>query len=237
MGTLQQELNALRRMIPPTHNTETDAFGAFRDWGPGNGKWHPGAGYAPIHTGRDYAIHPDHILRMPLDGTHWGDWRPHPVGSYVMILPSIEGSPAQHSAIYLIHCEPTNPQWTYLNQSQHLTDHAGYGVGSPHVHVEIAVTPELGRLLYGTGMLDMTPIGEGHWKARARAAGLDVNAVLKELGAQIDQWAIEEITRDVIVRGVYPEYRLSSRSWLGNGPIWIIDPESVYGGAKEYSAA
>lgn len=234
MGTLQQELNALRRMIPPTHNVETDAFGAFRDWG--SRTWHPGAEYAPIHTGRDYAVHPDHIIRMPLDGTHWGDWRPHPVGSYVMILPSIEGSPAQHSAIYLIHCEPTNPQWAYLNQGAFLTDHAGYGVGAPHVHVEVAVTPELGELLNGAGLLDMTPIGEGHWLARARAAALEVNEVLEELGAQIDTWSIEQITRDVIVRGVYPEYRLSKHSKLG-APVWILDPEALYGGAKEYSAA
>lgn len=234
---MEKEIVALRRMIPPTHNLLTDAFGGFRDWGQRRNQWHPGCGYAPIHTGGDYAVHPDPIIKMPVTGTHWGDWRPHPVGSYVMILPSIEGQPAQHSAIYLIHCEPTNPQWMFLNQGEYLTGHAGYGVGAPHLHVEVAVTPELGRRLYGAGALDMTPLGEGHWKARARAAALDVNKVLDEVAHQIDRFSIEQITRDVIVRGTYPEYRLSRHSKIGEGAVWLLNPEALCGSKKEYSTA
>lgn len=224
---LQREVNALLTAISPTTNPVTDRFGGFRDWGADS--WHPGAGYSPIHTGQDHSTRPKPTIRMPVSGTHWGDWRDHPVGSYVMIIPSIEGSPAEHSAIYLLHCEPTSPQWMQVNQGSHLTDHGGHGIGAPHLHAEIAVTPELGAEIREAAPLDMTPVGTGHWRARARAAQLDVGEVLVEIGHQIQGFALEQITRDVIVRGSYPEYRLSNHSRLGEREIWILNPAKIFG--------
>jgi hypothetical protein len=229
------ELRALMNLKPPTENLLSDAFGLNRDWGKENA-WNPdlpeNEKYSPIHPGLDFTARGTHKITMPLTGRVWGDFVPGPVGAFCMILPDL----CEHIALYLFHCEPTEPEWKEYYQGEYITDQAGYGVGLPHLHFELCVSDLLGRYLRDhTGLLRQFYDMDDHVLHKAKQCKIDEKKTLAAVKQQIHDWGISEIGMNYFVRGPLPEYRQSRLTEVGKGVTWVINPAIFFNGGKSWT--
>lgn len=206
--------------VLPTGNPLTDRFGIFRDWGPGG--WTPSDEYSPIHTGVDYSARPDGKIVSPIDGYVWGEKIDGLVGSYCIIRP-------EHSDQFMFtffHCEPTGAEWKKVNKGSFITDHAGYGIGDPHLHFELATTHAVGRHLRHLGILRHI-----NWRAvaekRCEELGFNRDTVLSKIRAFKASRGVIDIGANYVVVSGLPDYRRSKHSKVGIGPTYIIDPTAV----------
>lgn len=215
---LEYELETLKKIRLPTHNRTTDHFGILRKWG--RHDWHPGCGYSPVHAGVDFSERDDEKIYMAIDGKIWGEIINGSVGSYCMIIP--ENS--FNVALYFFHCEPTETEWRQAYSGEHITNHAGYGIGAPHLHFELCVTESVGRILKEKNILRPIHRLENYVIEKARNAHINSIDAAKAVDNQIKTWGITEIGENYFVRDSLPEYKKSRYSEIGRGMTYVIDP-------------
>ena len=218
------EIKVLRSMKPPTANRITDRFGTMRLWG--STGWYPNSAYSPLHWGIDYSARGDAGVYAPVDGQVWGEFVGGAVGSCTSFIPHIDGKPTKHVIAYLIHCKPTGKQWLAVTAGDRITEHAGYGIGAPHLHWEVCVTPELARTLVADGLIDDTPVDD--WiEKKARVAGIGAFAAARRVEKQRRTHGITAVYRHAMVRAGLPKYRLSRHSGVGRGETWALDMDAL----------
>lgn len=223
--SFDHEIAALQTLQRPTSNPVTDPFGYYRVWG-GSG-WTHSKLYSPIHAGQDYSARPESVIAAPCDGWAYGEYMTGSIGSYTMFRPITPRGPSEHIALYFIHCRPTAKEWTQYQTGDPLTVHAGYGIGAPHLHYEIAVTEQFGRVLELEKILNPAHVTLRDWRLKAKEAGLPARRVLQRISDQMKAWGIQRVCYDYIVRESLPKYKRSQHYEVGNGPTWILDPERI----------
>ena len=229
---MQSEVDALLALKRPTDNPMTDAFGAHRHWG--NGGWTLDAWYSPIHLGTaDYSASSDKNITAPGTGVVYGELIDGPVGACTSYRPLLaDGTISRRIIVYLIHCEPTLPRWAVVNAGDVITHHAGHGIGAPHLHYEIVITPELAKSLQHHGLLSHHAVTREWLEFRARSCGLDSVQALNAIDKQIERWGVTALYHDAIVlRGPLPRYKRSQYSEVGRGLTWVIDLNAVQSAA------
>ena len=217
---MTETLKELSNVTLPTSNPLTDSFGLGRLWG-GTG-WHPESEYSPVHTGVDFSARPSSDVRMAMKGKIWGDFVPGMVGSYCMMLPET----SEEFAAYFFHCEPTAPIWVAKNKDDVVTHMAGYGIGAPHLHFELAITNKVGHYLMSNKILR-----KFDWRAfaamKAQKAGFNVDVVLQRIQKQMQERGILDIGENYVLVYGLPAYRKSTNSHVGNGMTFLVDPFTV----------
>jgi hypothetical protein len=205
----------------PTGNPVTDTFGVFRHWG-NDGGWTPSAEYSPVHTGVDYSSKPESKILMPVDGFVWGEKIAGMVGSFCLMRP-------EHSDQYLFtffHCEPTGSLWKHYKKGDEITTQAGYGIGAPHLHEELALTHSLGSHLRHRGILRGI-----NWRdvveKRCDELGFGKSEVLVRIRSMMASRGIVDIGENYIVLNGLPDYRKSKHSKVGTGLTYLVDPRIV----------
>ena len=226
---MDQLINILGNTVIPTPNRVTDPFGVWRIWGEDMG-WNPNSKYSPIHWGTDFSGRGgvDQII-APVSGLAWGDLVPGAIGSCISVIPHLDGEPVRDIIMYLIHCEPTASEWTACNARTTLTQHAGHGIGAPHLHWEVALTPRLARALQDVHLLQVQTIERSWWKYKSENSGLDHGYVEHRLRSQMVSHHITAIYNDAIVRDGLPAYKRSGFSDVGVGETWIVDIMQILG--------
>jgi hypothetical protein len=226
----------LRSLLSPTDNPLTDDFGAYRDWGatdpytkrPG---WTHDAGYRPIHYGVDFSARPHAQIVAPCDGQAYGLMsRDRAIGALTLFIPHRDGRPIDDAIIYLIHCEPTASRWETYKRGQALTQHAGHGIGYPHLHLEVAVSMAVYADLTAEGVLEPWPVSDDEMAARAKLSGLHVWRTLAAVRAQFESDRIDDISRDAIIRSVMPKEKQSRFSRVGREMYAVVNPLKLIGG-------
>lgn len=210
----------LFQAAPPTKNPLTDGFGLFRDWGTGG--WSPSEEYSPVHTGIDYSAKPDQAIVSPIDGYVWGEKIAGMVGSYCIIRPD-------HSDQFLFtffHCEPTGAEWRKVKKGFYVTHQAGYGIGAPHLHFELATTHSMGSHLRHRGVLKHI-----NWRAvvekRCAELGFNLDTVLARVRTFMASRGVIDIGENYVVVSGLPDYRRTKHSRVGIGPTYLMDPRVV----------
>ena len=229
---MQNEIDALLALKRPTTNRMTDAFGVHRDWG-GSG-WLPVSEYSPVHLGTaDYSARTDPDIVAPGPGMVYGEMVDGPVGSCTSFRPRLSGGDiSKDILIYLIHCEPTVSRWAPVEEGEVITRNAGHGIGAPHLHFEVAVTPELAKALQHQGLLSHHAVTREWLSFRARSSGLDDHRTMESVDAQLRRWGVTALYHDAIVlRGPLPSYKRSRYSDVGRGLTWVIDLNAVQAAA------
>jgi hypothetical protein len=218
----------------PCFNRTTDYFGFHRHWG--KNTWHPDAGYSPIHEGVDYSAAPHSDIVAPVDCVAWGDYNrrddriPEAVGSYVMMRPiRSDGEISKYIALYFFHCKATPNRWTEYKQDAVMTQHAGHGIGAPHLHFSIAVAEGLGKELIARGILQEEGVKQKEWELKAKFAKIDERKALQNIRHQVNIWAIRGVYKDYFIRVGLPQYRKSQYSDVGIGLTYMIDPTLFVG--------
>lgn len=234
MNGWEHEIDTLLQLKRPTPNRVTDYFGFHRRWG--EKTWNPNAGYSPVHAGVDYSARPLADIVAPIDCLAWGDINrrdptvPESVGSYVMMRPILStGEPSKYIALYFFHCEPTAPRWQEYKQDEVMTQHAGHGIGAPHLHFEVVVAEGLGKELVTRGILQEDGVKQREWQLKAKFAKIDEREALQSIRHQVNTWAIRGIYKDYFVRVGLPQYRKSQYSNVGTGLTYVIDPAIIVG--------
>jgi murein DD-endopeptidase MepM/ murein hydrolase activator NlpD len=224
MAGWDQELEAITSLRMPSDNALTDLFGFDRKWG--FRAWRPSSLYSPIHAGIDLRARPKSTIVSPADGWVWGDMVGGSVGSYVLIRPILEDrSPSQHVLLLMMHCQPTGARWRHARAGDRITEQASHGIGAPHLHYEINVSAQFGRVLQMERLISAdAPLTDTEWRRKAREAQLSPRAALREVRAQCRRWGIREVHMDHFIRGPLPDYRRSQHSEVGRGETWVVDP-------------
>lgn len=220
-------INIVKNTAIPTPNRVTDPFGVWRVWG-GTG-WNPNAKYSPIHWGTDFSGKGVDQIVAPVSGQAWGEKIPGAIGSCISVIPHLDGEPVRDIIMYLIHCEPTASRWSSCNARSSLTSHAGYGIGAPHLHWEVALTPRLARALQDVKLLQAHAIDRAWWKHKSDNAGLDHGDVDPCLRSQMASHGIVKVYNDAIVRDGLPAYKRSRFSDVGEGETWVVDIMQILG--------
>lgn len=237
---MQNEIDALLSLKRPTGNHLTDAFGIHRHWG--NGGWNPDKEYSPVHLGTaDYSAHPAAAVSAPGSGLVYGEFVDGPVGSCTSFRPRLaDGSITTRILVYLIHCEPTASNWEPVEAGQAITHHAGHGIGAPHLHVEVVMTPDLARSLQHQGLLSRHAVTREWLAFRARSSGLNDRRVLERVNDRLRAWGVTALYHDAIVlRGPLPRYKRSQYSDVGRGLTWVVDLNAIQaaaGSGKQWAA-
>lgn len=229
---MQHEIDALLALKRPTQNLITDAFGVHRHWG--NGGWSPDAGYSPVHLGTaDYSARPDRGIVAPGAGMVYGESVDGPVGSCTSFRPRLaDGTISTQILVYLIHCEPTASRWESVEAGQTITHHAGHGIGAPHLHFEVVVTPDLAKSLQHHGLLSRHAVTREWIAFRARSIGLNDHRVLENVEQRLRSWCVTALYHDAIVlRGPLPRYKRSQYSEVGRGLTWVVDLNAIQAAA------
>jgi len=211
-------LSSLRR---PTNNPTTDAFGIDRCWG--RRCWSPDAGYSPIHGGIDYSASPDPVVYMPCDGWTFGQWVGGAIGSAVWIRPTLGEDAVDNVMLVLFHCEPTADEWLYCRAGDPITQHAGHGVGEPHLHLEANVTPEVTEAMIAEGMLIDREVSRHTIRGKAARKRIDPDAAEGAVADQQSRWGMRWIGYDYLIRERLPGYRHSQYSRVGKGETHVIN--------------
>ena len=229
---MRDDLDTLLSIRTPTTNVTTDNFGFKRLWS--ESTWNPDSVYSPIHAGIDFSARPDSVVRAPCDILAWGALVESPIGSYIMMRPSLGGfPPSNHIAMYFFHCDPTDPTWMSVPGGTPLTYHAGHGIGAPHLHFEIAVSPEFGRYLLKEGILTDKAVTYHEMVNKARQAGIDETKAIERVETQKSTWGITRLCYSHMIVAGLPYYKQSQHLPFTEGPVWLIDPQIFLYANKE----
>jgi hypothetical protein len=141
------------------------------------------------------------------------------VGSVILLLPEDN----EEVMVVLMHCDPTASEWIPVERGGALSQHAGHGVGAPHLHLEINCTERAWREL--SGHVDTGTVTDEAILRRASRAGLVPDKVLAAVRAQRRRWGITQLLEDGIETSGLPEYRHSRYSRVGKGTTYRVNPE------------
>ena len=226
-----------RRLKLPT-NPVTDGFGCLRDWAPrgeldvktGRYGWYPGCGYRPIHHGVDFSARPEDTVRAPGAGSYRFDAAHH----LILFAPegSLDADTEPTILIYLLHVDGLqgNSPWLTCDAGQELARHQHGGDFPPHLHFEIAVTPDVYYEVMDEFKLSDLEIGFETIAGRARTHGLPEVETVNEYKREKASDEITFLTDDAFRRRQLPIYkRARPRSTFGSSEVWILDALKVVG--------
>lgn len=222
MIDVDKTIQVLQSLSMPTHNSITDKFGFYRYWG--ENEWNPNTGYSPIHAGVDYSAIPNTDIYNLCTGYAYGHIVGGVVGSVTYIRPIVQQETLDTIMITLMHCEPMEPIWKKCNKTELLTKQAGYGIGAPHLHVEIDVTEDILKELLQRKIISSKKVTDTDIIKKAEQSNIDPNQTIEKVHAQQKRWGIKEIGYDYIIRYALPQYRHSKYSRVGKESTVMLNP-------------